>query len=131
MENTEATSPQESGLLDSASLEDSQGTQQASPESTEISHLAPSEDDEQLERPDWWPDRPGRDHGRLRRDRDRDAAAHQHGHHRDDVRAVPDRLRAGRLHAQRPAVLVLDAERRARRMLGVTDARSERRDHHG
>lgn len=56
MENTEATSPQESGLLDSASLEDSQGTQQASPESTEISHLAPSEDDEQLERPDWWPE---------------------------------------------------------------------------
>jgi hypothetical protein len=56
MENTEATSPQESGLLDSASLEDSQGTQQADPAKTEISHLAPSEDDEQLERPEWWPE---------------------------------------------------------------------------
>ncbi len=56
MENTEATSPQESGLLDSASIEDTQGTQEANPQATEISHLAPSEDDEPLERPDWWPE---------------------------------------------------------------------------
>ena len=56
MENTEATSPQESGLLDSASLEDTQGTQEANPQATEISHIAPSEDDEPLERPDWWPE---------------------------------------------------------------------------
>lgn len=56
MENTEATSPQESGLLDSATIEDTQGTQEANPQATEISHLAPSEDDEPLERPDWWPE---------------------------------------------------------------------------
>jgi hypothetical protein len=56
MENTEATSPQESGLLDSATIEDTQGTQEANPQATEISHIAPSEDDEPLERPDWWPE---------------------------------------------------------------------------
>jgi hypothetical protein len=56
MENTEASSPQESGLLDSISVEDSEGTQQADPSKTEISHIAKSEDDEPLERPDWWPE---------------------------------------------------------------------------
>lgn len=56
MENTEASSPQEGGLLDSISMEDSQGTQNANPSDTEISHIAKSEDDSPLERPDWWPE---------------------------------------------------------------------------
>jgi hypothetical protein len=56
MENTEASSPQEGGLLDSISVEDSSGTQNADPSKTEISHIAKSEDDEPLERPDWWPE---------------------------------------------------------------------------
>lgn len=58
METTEATQPtgsNEGGLLDSANIEDSQGTP-ATPESTEISHLAPKEDDTPLDRPDWWPE---------------------------------------------------------------------------
>lgn len=56
MENTEASSPQEGGLLDSASVEDSQGTLNTDPAQTEISHIAKNEDDEPLERPDWWPE---------------------------------------------------------------------------
>lgn len=59
METTEATQPtsgNEGGLLDSISVEDSQGTQNADPSKTEISHIAKSEDDDPLERPDWWPE---------------------------------------------------------------------------
>jgi hypothetical protein len=57
MENTEAVQPTENGgLLDSETSEDSQGTEQQNPESTQISHLAEQEDDTPLDRPDWWPE---------------------------------------------------------------------------
>lgn len=47
---------QEAGLLDGVSVADEQG-QQAEPSSTQIEHLAPKEDDDEpLERPDWWPE---------------------------------------------------------------------------
>jgi len=57
METTEAVQPTENGgLLDSVTTEDSQGTEQQNPESTQISHLAEQEDDTPLDRPDWWPE---------------------------------------------------------------------------
>ncbi|NDB57817.1 hypothetical protein EB001_05170 [bacterium] len=48
---------QEAGLLDSAAIETE--AKEANPNATEVSHLAKddaSEDDEPLERPDWWPE---------------------------------------------------------------------------
>ena len=56
--SAQADSGQEAGLLDSAVVEDSQG-QQVEPSSTEIAHLSKpegSDEDEPLERPDWWPE---------------------------------------------------------------------------
>jgi hypothetical protein len=55
--NDEANQPAEdSGLLDSATVDDSNAAEQQNPNSTAISHLAPQEDDSPLERPDWWPE---------------------------------------------------------------------------
>lgn len=48
---------QEAGLLDSAAIETE--AKEVNPNATEVSHLAKddaSEDDEPLERPDWWPE---------------------------------------------------------------------------
>lgn len=56
--SAQTDSGQEAGLLDSAQVDDSQG-QQVEPSSTEISHLSKPEgadEDEPLERPDWWPE---------------------------------------------------------------------------
>ena len=47
---------QEAGLLDGATIADEQG-QQVDTSKAQIEHLAPQEnDDEPLERPDWWPE---------------------------------------------------------------------------
>ena len=55
--SAQTDSGQEAGLLDSVKIDDGQG-QQAEPSSTEIAHLTKPEgdDDEPLERPDWWPE---------------------------------------------------------------------------
>ncbi len=55
--NDEANQPAaDSGLLDSATVDDSNAAEQQDSNSTAISHLAPQEDDSPLERPDWWPE---------------------------------------------------------------------------
>ncbi len=47
---------QEAGLLDGVTIADEQG-QQVDTTKTQIEHLAPKEDDDEpLERPDWWPE---------------------------------------------------------------------------
>jgi hypothetical protein len=54
--DNEANQPaEEGGLLDSATVDDNAAEQQDSNQ-TSISHLAPTEDDSPLERPDWWPE---------------------------------------------------------------------------
>jgi len=50
-----ADSGQEAGLLDGATIANEQGQQE--PTTTSIEHLQPKEDDDEpLERPDWWPE---------------------------------------------------------------------------
>jgi len=58
METTEAVQPTEGsgGLLDSVSLTTESQVNEGQSQSTEISHLAPKEDDTPLDRPDWWPE---------------------------------------------------------------------------
>lgn len=51
----ESGASQESGLLDSVSLDDGQNQNQDAA-ATEVPHLEAQEDDEPLERPDWWPE---------------------------------------------------------------------------
>jgi hypothetical protein len=47
---------QEAGLLDSAVVADDSQGQQVDPSTTKIDHLTKQDDDEPLERPDWWPE---------------------------------------------------------------------------
>jgi len=58
METTEAVQPTEGsgGLLDSVNLSTESQVSEGQPQSTEISHLAPKEDDAPLDRPEWWPE---------------------------------------------------------------------------
>jgi hypothetical protein len=58
METTEAVQPTEGsgGLLDSVSLSTESQVNDGQPQSTEISHLSPQEDDAPLDRPEWWPE---------------------------------------------------------------------------
>ena len=45
------------GLLDNVSIDNPQDNSQENPQKAEISHLAPTKDDDSpLERPDWWPE---------------------------------------------------------------------------
>ena len=44
------------GLLDNVSIDNPDVANQDNPQKTEISHLAPQDDDSPLERPDWWPE---------------------------------------------------------------------------
>jgi hypothetical protein len=55
-QDTQPSETQEAGLLDSVAPDDNQG--QTDPSNTEVSHLNQPEgdDDEPLERPDWWPE---------------------------------------------------------------------------
>ena len=52
----EPTESQDNGLLDSVSLDESQEQSQQDPTATAVDHLEKQEDDEPLERPDWWPE---------------------------------------------------------------------------
>ena len=54
--NQPAEAQADSGLLDSATVDDNSAEVQATPEATAISHLEEPEDDSPLERPDWWPE---------------------------------------------------------------------------
>tara|TARA_R110000772_G_scaffold79018_2_gene169250 strand:- start:1 stop:777 length:777 start_codon:yes stop_codon:yes gene_type:complete len=55
--DNEANQPAaDSGLLDSATVDDSNAAEQQNPENTSIDHLAPKEDDTPLDRPEWWPE---------------------------------------------------------------------------
>lgn len=58
METTEAVQPTEGsgGLLDSVNLSTESQVSEGQPQSTEISHLEPKEDDAPLDRPEWWPE---------------------------------------------------------------------------
>jgi hypothetical protein len=55
--DNEANQPAaDGGLLDSATVDDSNAAEQQNPENTSIDHLAPKEDDTPLDRPEWWPE---------------------------------------------------------------------------